>query len=80
VFWDVVETAFARGDVQRIEFGPGTTSVKQVLGTHELTPQRFTWVQPTRRIASIRWRWYRRLVEWRGRWVGRGGSPPPRTG
>jgi CelD/BcsL family acetyltransferase involved in cellulose biosynthesis len=69
VFWDVVETAFARGDVQRIEFGPGTTSVKQVLGTHEYTPQRVLWVPQGRLGSRLRWVVYQLLVEWRVRWV-----------
>lgn len=72
VFWDVITAAYERGDVGCIEFGPGTTSVKQVFGTHEMTPQRFTWVQPGRRIAAIRWALYSQLVKWRGRWLERG--------
>ena len=67
IFWEAVQDAFARGDVSRIEFGPGTTTVKQLLGTDSLQPARLLWVKPGAWVSRLRWATYRQLVAIRGR-------------
>jgi hypothetical protein len=53
LFREAVEREAALGAVSRVEFGPGTTFVKDTMGTHQLVPQRLTWTAPTL-VARVR--------------------------
>lgn len=62
LFWEVVQREFARGEMRRIEFGFGTTFVKQTMSTHGLRPRQLQWHPPGRALARLRWWAYGRLV------------------
>lgn len=67
LFWEAVQREFALGAVARIEFGFGTTFVKQTMSTHGLRPWQLEWRPPGNRSGDLRLWAYRRLLTLRAR-------------
>jgi CelD/BcsL family acetyltransferase involved in cellulose biosynthesis len=67
VFWEAVCSEFARGGVRRMDFGPGTTTVKEFVSTHSLAPIRMKWDPTDSLLSTFRVRGYSALVRLRAR-------------
>jgi CelD/BcsL family acetyltransferase involved in cellulose biosynthesis len=67
LFLHAVESEFERGEVRRIEYGPGTTFVKQTMGTHTLTPWHMRWVPSGSVLGRLRYLGWTSLVSFRAR-------------
>ena len=67
IFWEAVCSEFARGGVQRMEFGPGHTFVKETVCTHVLHPMHMRWLPPNGGLSALRVHAYRTLVQLRAR-------------
>lgn len=74
--WAVIQHEFSRGEVSRVELGPGTTQIKQIFATTAYTPQRMRWVPPGALLSRLRCATWTRLVAARS-WYDRRRSPAP---
>ena len=62
--WGVVQRAYQRGGIARIQLGAGPTEIKQIFGTASLRPQHLFWQPPgglPSRLRVAAWHALRRL-------------------
>lgn len=62
VFWEAARAEVARGEVERIDYGVGTTQVKALFGIATSTPQRLHWMPGNAPLSHLRYASYNALT------------------